>query len=66
MKEIFNFLIVFFFIITLLFSPIIAYWEEFEQKQSVGEQGGIATPVKFCIFYPHLSLETVFLALPNF
>ena len=53
---------------------ITAYWDKFEQKRGNGGQvwfvlstfvcpGVVTTQVKFCNFYPHLSLETVFLAL---
>ena len=53
------------------FKNFIAHWKESEQSKALmnkfglfrielGGPGGGATPGKFCILYPHLSLETVF------
>ena len=50
----------------------ISYWEEPKQSKALENKfcskyswnlGGVATLGKFCNFYPHLSLETVFAAL---
>ena len=50
----------------------ISYWEEPKQSKTLEKKfcskyswglGGVATQGRFCNFYPHLSLETVFAAL---